>query len=297
MIRVPRLRRLFSAAAAIGTLLTPISALAFNPIGFINGQFGALLRGCEGSCNPINVAYDVVIALRPFATLLAGLVIIIQGMRMVISQEDEYTDKVKTTITACLAGIVAMYLIGPFVDTFYGVGGSVWNNGQMEAGTMVLAREVTGIINWVLAIVAVVAIAMIVVTGIRAIASSYSEDGLSQMRKAIMAIGSGIILLIVRQGLTYALGLRPPEEGPSPRQPVPEAIQFIDVFFSILRYLLSFLGFIALLVVLYAGFQLILNLGSEDSAKNAKGLLIRALLGFFVIIISLSLVTFVVQLA
>lgn len=293
----PLLHRLAPWGIGALALVAPLATSAFNPWMIVEGTFPGLRECPAGGCEPINVVYHVVGQLRPFITLIAGLIILIQGMRMVISQEDDYTDKVKTTITACLAGIVTMYLIPTFIDTFYGNGGSVWNNGQMVGGASAAAREVTGLINWALTIVAIVAIAMIVVTGVKAIAQSGSEDGLAQMRKAIIAIGSGIIILILRRSLNYALGLTPPDEGVTDPNPVPQAIVFIDTGFRVLKFFLGFIGLIALLVVIYAGVRLVISLGNEDAMKDAKGLLTRALMGFFVIIISLALVTFVIQLA
>lgn len=279
--------------------LAPAVAHAVDPFQIISGTFGAVLpTNCPvGGCGVIALAYSLVMQIRPFITMIAGLIIVIQGMRMVISQEDNYTDRVKATITACLAGIVTMYLIPPFIDTFYGNAGSVWNNREMVAGASVAAREVTGLINWALTIVAIVAVAMIVVTGVRAIAQSGSEDGVKQMRKTITAIGSGIIILILRQSLNYALGLKPPDEGASPANPVPQAIVFIDTAFRVISFFLGFVALIAVLILIYAGIRLILSVGNQDAMKEAKGLLTRALVGFFIIIISLALVTFVIQLA
>ncbi|MDB4979000.1 MAG: hypothetical protein JWM56_1186, partial [Candidatus Peribacteria bacterium] len=90
---------------------------------------------CYGQyCAFIGLADALVFRVRPILILIAGLLIAIQGYRMVIGQEDEVTGKAKATVTACLAGIVLLFLYRPFIQAFYGNMGSVLNNSNVSVG-------------------------------------------------------------------------------------------------------------------------------------------------------------------
>lgn len=61
-----------------------------------------------------------------------------------------------------------------------------------------------------------------------------------------------------------------------------------------ISYVMGLLALVAVIIVVYAGFQYVLSIGREEQATKAKGLLIRAAMGAIVILLSLSLVNFVI---
>ncbi len=280
----------------LGILAIPTHTLAFDFVGAINvaGRNLFTYSTVLTSANSTNIAVYVVEQLRPFITLVAILLIMIQGARMIVGQEDEIANKAKTVISACVGGIILLYLIPPFVEAFYT--STPWT-GNPTTGARIAVGEVAGIINWALFLTASIAIAVIIGTGLRAIVTSGSEDGVASLRKTIIGVASGLFLLILRFSVNAILGLNDPSRGVSPAAPIPNAFRAVQIAISILEFILGFIGLLALVVVIYAGILMILNLGNAEQATTARALLFRALIGLGVIMLSVTLIMFVVQVA
>ena len=63
----------------------------------------------------------------------------------------------------------------------------------------------------------------------------------------------------------------------------------------IIRVVLSFLGIIALIIVLYAGFKWMTSGGNEETIGDAKKTLIAGAIGLAIILLAYSLVSFVLK--
>jgi hypothetical protein len=183
------------------------------------------------------------------------------------------------------------YLIGPFIEAFYGLSdpGSVPNT-DLEGGALVVCTELTGVINFALTIAGVVAIVLIIVSGVRAVVTAASEEALTQLRRTVVSIILGIILIVVKEVLVRAFGL---ECAVEPGSPGLAAIG--DEIVTFINYFLGFLGLVALIIFVYAGFSMVVSIGNEELVTKAKSLMIRAVIGIFVIVMSLTIVRFVVD--
>jgi hypothetical protein len=248
---------------------------------------GSVLPNVSGASNPggsggMAIALLLLKEFRPVMVVAAVVLLIILGIRMIVSQDDEILDKSKGMITAMLTGIVMMFLVEPFVAAFYGVKGEVPLS--PATGVQIINREVTGVINWALTFAAILAVAMIIFTAFKALVNAHKEDGIAEIRKTIFAIAVGIILIIFRELITVAVG------GTLKPSPIP----LIGVLVSIVNFVLSFMAFVAVLIIIYAGITMVLNFGNEERAKSARGLIVRAVVGLLVIAVSWALVNFVI---
>ncbi len=68
-----------------------------------------------------------------------------------------------------------------------------------------------------------------------------------------------------------------------------------DVAVTIVRYLMTFLGIIAVIIILYGGFLWMTAAGNEDKVGRAKRIIIAGAIGLVVIIAAFAIVTFVIQ--
>lgn len=230
----------------------------------------------------VGIAQLLVAQLRPLLFIVGTLVITILGFRMIIGQEDESIDKAKTTIIAVISGIMLAFLIEPFIAAFYGVAGEVVT--APGAGANIVAQEVGGIIDWALSIAGVLAVLMIIVSGLKAIASPFSEEGIGNMRSTIISVGFGMILLVFRVAINVAFG----STGTPSAQPI------IDILVNILTFVLGFVALAAVVVLIYAGILMMLNYGREDEISRAKGIIARAIIGIIIILVSIGIVQFVI---
>lgn len=64
---------------------------------------------------------------------------------------------------------------------------------------------------------------------------------------------------------------------------------------NIIRFILGFLGILAVIIVVYAGFKWMLSGGSEDKIGEAKKMLIAGVIGLIIILAAYIVVNFVIN--
>lgn len=228
---------------------------------------------------------------RIFLLLLpVGIFLVVRaGVKLINSQDDEKLNVAKRTIAGTAVGIMLAYLSARLVDAFVTVGGTLNPN----AGANILAEEVAGIIDWVSVLVAGLAILMIVVSGLQAITSFGKEESTTKVRNTIFGVVAGIGTLIIAPAIKLTLGLTPDATASLPGSPDASPIILRGV--QIVSTLLTFLALIAVAVIIYAGIVLIGNFGNEEQFTKSKSLIVRALIGLIVILLSVVIVQFVVD--
>lgn len=68
-----------------------------------------------------------------------------------------------------------------------------------------------------------------------------------------------------------------------------------DTAVVIVKYLITFLGIIAVIIILYGGFVWMTAAGSEDRVGKAKKIIIAGIIGLIIIIASFAIVNFVLN--
>lgn len=68
----------------------------------------------------------------------------------------------------------------------------------------------------------------------------------------------------------------------------------IKIIFTIIQYLLSFLGVIAVLVILYSGFLWMTAAGNEEKVSKAKKMLTQAVTALIIILLAYAITMFVI---
>ena len=72
-------------------------------------------------------------------------------------------------------------------------------------------------------------------------------------------------------------------------------LRFMKYSCIILNYILGFLGLVAIAFAMYGGFQILTAGWDDEKVKKGKTTLINALLGIFVILISYTLVNWLID--
>ena len=67
----------------------------------------------------------------------------------------------------------------------------------------------------------------------------------------------------------------------------------VELVFNVIRYLLGFLGVVAVVILIYGGFLWMTARGNEEQVKKAKKTIINGLIGLIIIILSFVIVSFV----
>ncbi len=273
--------------ALIGlTLAAPLHALA-DAQSAANTVGGTLRSASDFSV----LMFDVINTFKPALAIVGVLMISIIGIRMIIAQDDEAYSKAKSVVNAVIVGLIMLYLIGPFIQAFYGTTGEVVRTSP-SLGTSVFNDELNGLINWFLTILAALAMFSVIFTGLRALLTANSEEGVTNLRRAIVSAAAGILLVIFRFVLSLAFGAGDPSQGIAAGSA--NALILVHNFFRIVEYFLGFLGLAALAVVVYAGLQYLTSFGNEERTESARKLIFRAVIGIVIIVVSFALVRFVI---
>jgi amino acid transporter len=75
-----------------------------------------------------------------------------------------------------------------------------------------------------------------------------------------------------------------------------EEEDLIKIIFEVIRYLLSFLGVAAVLIIIYGGFLWMSAGGNPEKVEKAKKIITQAIIGLIIILLSYSLTMFVIRL-
>ena len=253
--------------------------------GFILDLIGSVSWGLptfgSGSGAIAFMAQSLVNQFRPLLFFVGLLALTIFGFRMVIGQEDESIDKAKTAVIAVISGLMVAVLIENFIAAFYGYTGG---EEAPPVGPGIVNLQILGILNWALSIAGVLAVTMIIVSGLKAVTSPTNEEGITNLRSTITSVVIGMLVLGFRIVIAIAVGAT---GAPSPNL-------IIAMIANILTFVLGFVAIAAVIVLVYAGILMVTNYGREEEVTKAKGIIQRAILGIIILLLSIGIVQFVV---
>lgn len=263
-----------------------------------NGQLAVVGLGCNGAECFLKIVYQVWVWLKPLFSVIATFLIVRYGFTLINSQEEEKLSKAKQMIGASIAAIMLLYLPEQLVRAVYGgygAGGTLDQAGAgkaistPDASAGIITGELGGIISWFETIVAVLAVTIIIVSGILAVTSYGKEEGGTQFKHTVGAVIFGVFLIAIKQVILGTLGLQVGAVLPG-NPTVNTALQKIV---QVVSGLLEFAGILAAAVMIYAGILMALNFGNEEQYSKAKGIILRAGIGLLAIIASFAVIRFV----
>ena len=292
------------ASAFAQTISTTVAKTGWFLPGFFSGGPGCVGNGCA----IVNVVGAFIANARPLVFIGAVFVITIAGFRMVTTEEEESFSKSKRIISAALTGVVLSYLIVPFVNAFYGglgtgfaggIFGGIYGIGAVPQGNIILGAsvlypEALGLINWALVIIGTLAVFMIIISGLKAMTKAGSEEGVEEIRRTVLYVAAGLLLIIFREAINFTFGL----SSTQPNVPgAPNISPAASAVVTVVNFILGFAALVAVVMIVYAGLLMVMNLGNEEQFTKAKGLIVRVGIGLMVIAVSFTLVNFVIAAA
>jgi hypothetical protein len=288
-------------------ILTPAAALA--QVGSLDGiveKIAPMLPKATDIVTTFNITCISVDTACVFARLLAMLVeksrlavaalailvVIVAGLRMVMSQSEETQTSAKHTLTYAATGIFVIFLVGPIVRVLYGgimvnPGSVLSSSADVIAATTEARKQLFGVILFLETIVGIIAVVMLVIQGLRIVLSFGSQNIIQKSYKGVLAILGGMLLIALDRVLLQIFGL--PETGGTagPTTTIPLLFQI----FGFVRFVLTLLAIIPIGIIIYAGLLMILNFGNEELVKKAKTSIINALIGLGIVIVSFAIVS------
>ncbi|MCK5510714.1 hypothetical protein KAI65_04205 [Candidatus Parcubacteria bacterium] len=77
--------------------------------------------------------------------------------------------------------------------------------------------------------------------------------------------------------------------------PAAEDSDVRDMAVTVVRYLITFLGIIAVVIILYGGFVWMTAAGNDDRVSKAKSIIVAGIIGLIVIMAAFAIVNFVIN--
>ena len=230
---------------------------------------GSGLDGTIGNSELGGIAIVMGRSAVPLIDIIAIVLILRSGFNLVLLQgEEDQINKTRRTVATSFIAILLVN-IAPFIrDALFEY--------ETQAAP-IIAREVMGIIAFVEIIFGAAIIMMIVISGLRAIVKYGSDEGMTQLRKTIIAMLFGVVFIMFKNVLAYSV-----VSGS------PNGILFTVI--AVINRVIGFCALVAAAVVIYAGFMMIANLGNADQYTRARDLLIRVGIGLIIILSSLAII-------
>ena len=225
--------------------------------------------------------------------IIAGvLVLVVAGFALMTTQDEGRLAKTKTIlISVIIGGILTTIIVvrGPF--GFIGIlyngfpGFSMINSGR-EVGL-----EAVGISQWLATIAVMLGVLFIIIAVLRAVASLGDEAAYTNARNQLLHVVIGVVLI----SGAYLVELAFFGSYNGPGEVVTGSLNIapnplIGLISAKLLIILNVITLIAVAILIYAGFRMIISLGNEEAYNSSKSLAIRVALGLLVLAVSYSLV-------
>lgn len=114
--------------------------------------------------------------------------------------------------------------------------------------------------------------------------------------KKIIFVSLGLMVLVALPTLTFAdneyLNWM---ENTIHNTPVMENADLIGIIFKTIQYLLTFLGVVAVVVILIGGFMWMTAAGNDEKVGKAKKIIVQGLIGLIIVLLAFAIATFVIQ--
>ena len=132
-------------------------------------------------------------------TIIGGIavfMIVLSGMKVIFSADDETLGKQKATFLWTGIGMMILLLDEILIDTIYGSPEISSNSIQVTSNPLAAISEATGIIAWILGFVAVIAVLALVYGGFLMIFSAGDEENAATGKKIVLNVILGVIIIL-----------------------------------------------------------------------------------------------------
>lgn len=225
------------------------------------------------------IAVNLVVIFWPLWVGVGILVLVIAGFGLMVTSDEGRLQKARSAVIAVVIGgmlVTIIWVLGPsgFIGFMY-TGGTA---GLPAAGPTNIALEAMGVADWLTMLAAMIGMLFVIIAALRAVSSMGDEGKYTNARQALLHVILGLMLIsaayLFRQVFFY--------DG------TPNAL--IAYMLSKVLIVLAFMTTIAVGILVYAGFRMVISFGKDDDFNNAKSLVIRVIMGLLVILLSYTLV-------
>ncbi len=225
---------------------------------------------------------------------IAVIAIVVAGFTLMISQDEGATEKAKKTIVAVMIGGITITLLKVLGwNTIIGFvynglpGMKIYNCGvagnlpaAYNCGSALnLALEAEGVASWIATIAAILGVLMIIIAMVEAVASFGADEGAyDKVRTALLHVVLGLIVIVAALLIRNVFFV------------IREPSALLAFVTNKLLVVLGIITLIAVAILIYAGFRMVISFGREEDFSAAKSLMLRVITGLIILCISYALI-------
>lgn len=264
----------------LSDLFSNYEGLSSSDVELIINSLQLYVAGGLGEAQLNQVGLVVVRTIQNIVIGLAILWIVIAGIRMIFAGGDESViTEQKTALLYGVIGLVVILLAGRVVEVLYGPAGV---NRMSLAPDVGFSNEVYGIVGFLKALVGIIAIFFIVLSGVRMLFAQGDEGEITKNRTAILWVGAGLVLIAINELIIRNIFILPTAQ--SDQILTSNVATIINTVARVLEFLLGFVGLITFGILIYGAASMILNFGNDEMVERAKKIIRNAIIGIIVII-------------
>lgn len=254
-------------------IITSAKQLLADAADGINAVSGNLPSG--GTTAEVNtIIVSAINDIFPLFYAIAILGMMVSGFLMTAKENSEDTTTVALrTFFGSATGLILTTITEVIHTAFFEAGSPINNTGS---GAM-LATEAIGVANYITGAAGILSVLFIIVSGIKAVIQLGSGEGLNVLRQTVIGVISGIVIIILRAVLVGAVYI-----NGNPSGLIARVVGFV-------QQAVNLLGVLAVAIIIYAGFLMILNVGNDEQYQRARRIILRVLVGLVVILVSKGL--------
>ncbi len=289
-----------SAVLTIVPALAPLALAQFAPlqqIGSDTGLPGGLAEHAKssavaGASEITSVIYKVMDVIKYFAGSVAVAMLVFSGVRLVTAGKDieKISESQKKNIGYSIAALIVIIVADTLVkNIFFGEAGNVLENQEIAkqyAGQG--SQFVEGVYGFMMKFVGVVAVVVVIGSGIGITLSSGSEDKIKNHQNRIMWAMGGLIVAGIGEYVIKDIIF--PKAG----QVLPDIEKAKKLLVNFTNFISGFISTIAVVLILYAGFLYVTAVDNEENTKKAQKIILGAVIGIVLSMGAYALVNTVV---
>ncbi len=246
-----------------------------NDLKSFGGEPGA--SGEDIAVNAIQRGISIIKYIMGAAALLFG---ILYATSLIFSRGKEETiTKQKTNFLWVFIGFVILMLSEEVATIFNPEQATSEQLIDFDAGRDKL-RDIAGYLKWLFGSIIVL---LMTISGVRLVTASGNQEVIDKQKRNLVWSGIGMLMILLASGIVNAIYVA--EKGT-----VAETTEGITQIGGVIRLLLVFLGPVALIFTIYAGFLYLTAFENDERASKAKRMIIAGVTGIVIIYAAYALV-------
>lgn len=211
---------------------------------------------------------------------IAVLYLFVLAFRLITAGDkvDDVTTKEKDNLKYILIGLIVIIMSSALInDVISSQGGIEFleSISAAEDSGQTASQHIRGVYNFLKIFIGAIAVLVILISGMKLLVSAGKDDVLQTQKKHILWALVGLIVIgiaeLVVQDIIFGN-----QKHPGTEINYSNAIRLIA---DLTNFIASFISFIAILAVIYAGFLYVTSRGEEEGVTQAKKILTGVVLG------------------